>query len=116
MNRRHFLGACASVALAQQPQHFDLLIRGGTVVDPASRVNRRADVGISGGRIAAMEDNLPPARGIDVIDARGLYVTPGLVDLHTHCYYGATGLGTEPDPLAARSGVTTWVDAGSFGC
>jgi dihydroorotase len=116
MNRRHFLGACASVALAQQTQRFDLLIRGGTVIDPVSRVKRRADVGISGGKIAAIEESLPAARGIDVVDAAGLYVTPGLVDLHTHCYYGGTGLGTEPDPIAARSGVTTWVDAGSFGC
>jgi dihydroorotase len=49
-----------------------------------------------------------------VIDARGLYVTPGLVDLHTHCFHGGTGLGVEADPIAARSGVTTWVDAGSF--
>jgi dihydroorotase len=51
-----------------------------------------------------------------VVDASGLLVTPGLVDLHTHCYSGATGLGIEADPIAARSGVTTWVDAGSFGC
>jgi dihydroorotase len=50
-----------------------------------------------------------------VIDARGLYVTPGLVDLHTHCYHSATRLGIEADPIAARSGVSTWVDAGSFG-
>ena len=116
MTRRHLLSACASVAFAQQPQRFDLLIRGGTVLDPAGRVKRRADVGISGGRIAAIEDSLQAARGMDVVDAAGLYVTPGLVDLHTHCYYGGTGLGTEPDPIAARSGVTTWVDAGSFGC
>src|SRR3989337_3061275 len=44
-----------------------------------------------------------------------MYVTPGLIDLHTHCYFGATGLSIEADPIAARSGVTTWVDAGSFG-
>jgi dihydroorotase len=116
MNRRQFLGACGSVAFAQQPQHFDILIRGGTVCDPPGRVKRRADVGISGDKIAAIADDLPADRGRDVVDARGLYVTPGLVDLHTHCYYAATGLGTEADPVAARSGVTTWVDAGSFGC
>jgi dihydroorotase len=51
-----------------------------------------------------------------VIDARDCFVTPGLVDLHTHCYHGATALGIEADPVAATSGVTTWVDAGSFGC
>jgi dihydroorotase len=116
MKRRLFLTACAGAAFAQQPQRFDLLIRGGTVVDPAGGVKRRADVGISGEKIAAIEDSLPADRGAEVVDASGLYVTPGLVDLHTHCYYGATGLGTEADPIAARSGVTTWVDAGSFGC
>jgi dihydroorotase len=115
MNRRHFLGACGSAAFAQQ-QRFDLVIRGGTVLDPAGGVKRRADVGISGDKIAAIEDSLPADRGRDVVDAKGLFVTPGLVDLHTHCYYGGTGLGTDPEPLAARSGVTTWVDAGSFGC
>ena len=50
-----------------------------------------------------------------MVDAKGLYVTPGLVDLHTHCYGGATTTGIFADPIAARSGVTTWVDAGSFG-
>jgi dihydroorotase len=115
MNRRHFIGACGSAAFSQQ-QRFDLVIRGGTVLDPAGGVKRRADVGISGDKIAALEDNLPADRGRDVVDAKGLFVTPGLVDLHTHCYYGGTGLGTDPEPLAARSGVTTWVDAGSFGC
>jgi dihydroorotase len=115
MNRRGFLGAVAGAAFAQQPQRFDLLIRNGTVCDPARDLKRRADVGISGGKIAAIEDNLPADRGADVVDARGLFVTPGLVDLHTHCYWGGTGLGIHADPVAARSGVTTWVDAGSFG-
>lgn len=115
MNRRLFLGACAGAVMAQQPQRYSIVIRGGTVVDPAGNTKRRADVGISGDKVAAIEDSLPANRGAEVIDATGLYVTPGLVDLHTHCYYGGTGLGTEADPIAARSGVTTWVDAGSFG-
>jgi dihydroorotase len=114
MNRRVFLGAVAGAALAQD--RFDLLIRNGTVCDPARNLKRRADVGIRGDRIAAIEDSLPASRGREVIDAAGQYVTPGLVDLHTHCYWGATGLGVSADPIAARSGVTTWVDAGSFGC
>ena len=50
-----------------------------------------------------------------VVDAQGLYVTPGLIDLHTHCYWGATFWGIEADPVAARSGVTTWLDVGSSG-
>ncbi|HYI93726.1 MAG TPA: amidohydrolase/deacetylase family metallohydrolase [Bryobacteraceae bacterium] len=115
MNRRLFLGACGAATLAQQPKRFDLLIRGGTVLDPGGGEKRRADVGISGDKIAAIESSLPADSGRDVVDASGVFVTPGLVDLHTHCYYGGTGLGTEPEPIAARSGVTTWVDAGSFG-
>lgn len=115
MKRRLFLGAVAGAAYGQQPPRFDLLIRNGTVCDPARNWKRRGDVGITGGSIAAIEDSLPADRGGEVIDAAGLYVTPGLVDLHTHCYHSATGLGIEADPIAARSGVTTWVDAGTFG-
>jgi dihydroorotase len=116
MQRRLFLATCGGAALAQSPQRFDLLIRGGTVLDPAGNVKRRADVGISGDKIAAIEDSLPADRGREVVDASGLFVTPGLVDLHTHCFWGGTGLGAQADPIAVRSGVTTWVDAGSFGC
>jgi dihydroorotase len=114
MNRRDFLGTMAGAAFAQQ-QRFDLLIRNGTVLDPASGAKRQADVGISGDKIAAIEASLPAARGVDVVDAKGMFVTPGLVDLHTHCYHSARGIGVEADPIAARSGVTTWVDAGTFG-
>jgi dihydroorotase len=73
------------------------------------------DLAVADGRIAALAENIPPERAAEVIDARGLLVTPGLIDLHTHCYHGGTGLSIEADPIAARSGVTTWVDAGSFG-
>ena len=116
MYRRHFLGSLAAAALAQSPQtrRYDILIANGEVRDPVRGYKARADVGILDGKIAAIEEKIAPERGIDVIDARGLYVTPGLVDLHTHCYYGGTGFGIEADPIAARSGVTTWVDAGTF--
>src|SRR4030095_7325260 len=115
MNRRQFVGAMAGAALGQQPQRYDLVIRGGTVCDPARNFKRRADVGISGEKIAAIADNLPASRSEQVIDATGMFVAPGLIDLHTHCFWGGTGLGVQADPIAARSGVTTWVDAGSFG-
>lgn len=101
--------------MAQQSRAFDIVIRNGTVCDPASGLKKKADVGIAAGKIAAISDSLPAPRGADIVDARGLYVTPGLVDLHTHCYHDATALGVEADGIAARSGVTTWVDAGSFG-
>ncbi|HYO82504.1 MAG TPA: amidohydrolase/deacetylase family metallohydrolase [Bryobacteraceae bacterium] len=116
MDRRLFLGAVAGAAYAHSSEGFDLMIQNGTVCDPARNFKRRADVGIRGDRIAAIEDRLDAKRSREVVDATGLYVTPGLVDLHTHCYWLGTGLGLPADPVAARSGVTTWVDAGSFGC
>ena len=110
------LSAGSAAAFAQTNQRrFDLLIRNGTLLDPSRSVNKRQDLAILDGVIAAIEDSIPPERALEVVDAAGLYVTPGLVDLHTHCYHSATGLGIEADPVAARSGVTTWVDAGSFG-
>ena len=114
LNRRAFLGAAGAAALAQS-RPYDLLIRGGEVRDPGRNFRARADVGILDGRIAAIDPAIPAERGRDVIDARGLYVTPGLIDLHTHCFWGGSAIGVETDPLAARAGVTTWVDAGSFG-
>lgn len=116
VNRRHFIGTLAGAALAQPRRQFDLLIRNGTVCDPIRNFKQRADIGIAGDRVTAIQANLPVSQSAEVVDASGLLVTPGLVDLHTHCYHGATGLGIEADPVAARSGVTTWVDAGSFGC
>jgi dihydroorotase len=116
--RRNFLATlpAGAAALAQTNQRrFDLLIRNGTLLDPARSLNRKQDLAILDGNIAAIEDSIPADRAIEIMDATGLYVTPGLVDLHTHCYHSATGLGIEADPIAARSGVTTWVDAGSFG-
>jgi len=94
---------------------WDLLIRGGDVLDPAQPGGpRRADIAVSGGRIAAVGPDLTgPAA--EAVDARGLLVTPGLIDLHTHVYAGATYWGIDPDPTAWHSGVTTWVDAGSAG-
>ena len=117
MRRRHFLGCLGTAALAQRERErrYDILIQNGEVRDPARGYKARADVAILDGKIAAIEQKIPAERGLDVIDASGLHVVPGLVDLHTHCYFGGTGLGVEADPIAARSGTTTWVDAGSFG-
>jgi dihydroorotase len=94
---------------------YDLLIRGGTVIDPANGREGTYDVAVSGGAIAAVERELPGAEAATVVEAAGHYVTPGLIDLHTHCYWGATYWGIEADPVAARSGVTTWLDVGSAG-
>src|SRR3954449_9212047 len=94
---------------------YDLLIRGGIVIEPVSGQQVASDIAVSSGRIAAIAPDLSVAEAVQVVDASGQYVTPGLVDLHTHCYWGAPYWGIEADPVAARSGVTTWLDAGSAG-
>ena len=94
---------------------FELLIKGGDVLDPGAGLRGTLDVAIDGGRIAAVEADIPAESAARTIDAAGQLVTPGLVDLHTHIYPGATYWGIRPDPVAASTGVTTWVDAGSTG-
>lgn len=94
---------------------FDLLIKGGEVIDPGGGQMGALDVAITGNRIAAVDPNIPAESAARVIDAGGQVVTPGLVDLHTHVYHNVTYWGIEADPVAARSGVTTWLDVGSAG-
>lgn len=98
---------------------YDLLLTGGTVCDPSADGDaagpRTADVAIAGDKIAAVGPSLPRDRAARAIDVRGRLVTPGLIDLHTHVYWGGTSLGVDPDALSASSGVTTHVDAGSSG-
>ncbi len=93
---------------------FDLVIRGGHVIDPAAGIDGPRDLAVAGGRIAAVAERIEPA-GAEVRQARGLYVVPGLIDLHTHVYWGGTALGIDPTRLLTESGTTTAVDAGSAG-
>lgn len=95
-----------------------LLLKGGTVIEPGDGGEVRrfaADVAVSGDRIAAVAPSLPADGARRVVDVPGKLVTPGLIDLHTHVYWGGTSLGVDPDALSAASGVTTHVDAGSSG-
>src|SRR5580765_3513019 len=100
MNRRTFFKAmgtvsasvAAGLSYAQQVQRYDILIKNGEVRDPGRGFKSRSDVAILGGRIAAIETNIPADRALDVIDAKGLTVTPGLIDLHTHCFWGGSGI------------------------
>jgi dihydroorotase len=94
---------------------FDTVITGGEVIDPGSGKVGQFDVAILDGRVAAVEAGLDASEARHRIDAAGKYVTAGLVDLHTHVYWGATYWGIEADPVAARTGVTTWIDVGSAG-
>ncbi|MFI7701211.1 amidohydrolase/deacetylase family metallohydrolase [Nonomuraea sp. NPDC049480] len=94
---------------------YDLLLAGGEVIDVGGGHVGRLDVGVRGGRIAAVAPALPRHAAREVIDAGGKLITPGLVDLHTHVHPGATYWGIDPDSVAWYSGVTTWIDAGSAG-
>ena len=87
MTRRSLLAAVGGTAAWAQglAKRYDIVIRGGEVRDPRRGFKAWADVGILDGKIAAIEELIAPESGRDVIDARGLYVGPGLVDLHTHC-------------------------------
>jgi dihydroorotase len=118
MNRRTFLTTTAagivglartSRARAEQAANYDLVIRGGRVIDPSIRLDTIADVAISSGRIAGVDRNLS-ADATEVLDARGKLVVPGLIDIHTHCGRSADGPG-----LVLQEGVTGWIDAGSQG-
>jgi dihydroorotase len=118
LSRRRFLSAAAASAamfaraprtFAAQRAGYDLIIRGGRVIDPSVRLDAVRDVAIAGGRIAAVEANIVGGAA-DTIDARGKLVVPGLIDIHTHTARAAEGPG-----LVLQDGVTGWIDAGSQG-
>ena len=103
-----------------QPR-YDLVLKGGHVIDAKNRINAVRDVAIANGRIAAVAENIPASDARRTVDARSLYVTPGLIDIHTHVFAATmdreyTGeFAVRPDGFTFRNGVTTVVDAGSSG-
>ena len=113
MNRRQFVGSAAAAFFACVPRAFaatyDLIIKGGRVIDPSMGLDAVRDLAIAGGRIAAVEANIA-ADATETIDARGKIVTPGLIDIHTHA-----GRSKEGPPMCLQDGVTGWVDAGTGG-
>jgi dihydroorotase len=117
MNRRQALKhVLAGAAVAAVPADslfaadYDLLVRGGRVIDPSQKIDRLADVAIRGGRIAAVRPDIPASSAGTVIDARGKLVVPGLIDIHLHARDAAL-----PPSEILSTGVTTMVDAGSKG-
>ena len=94
---------------------FDLLLKGGHVIDPAQEIEEILDVAFAGGKVAALGPGLDPEDAQTVVDTRTFLVVPGLIDLHTHVYWGATAASVEADPLCLNTGTCTFVDAGSAG-
>jgi dihydroorotase len=96
---------------------FDLLLRGGRVIDPASGIDGMKDVAIRSGRIAAVQSDILPASAREVVDVSGKIVLPGLIDTHAHVYQYVSGrFGMNPDMVGVQSGVTTLVDQGGPSC
>src|SRR5262245_17876683 len=114
MNRRQFVYAAASAAMFARVSNvsaatYDVIIKGGRVIDPSLRINGVRDVAITGGRIAAVEASIA-GDATRTIDARGKLVVPGLLDIHTHA-----GRDNESAKVCLEDGVTGWIDAGSQG-
>ena len=120
-----FAGVCVvvfSIPCEMKAQQYDLLIKNGHVIDPKNHVNAKRDVAVADGKIAKVADDIPAAQSKKTIDAAGLYVVPGLIDIHTHVFVGtkpdkfADGIySVSPDDFTFKSGVTTVVDAGTSG-
>jgi dihydroorotase len=120
------VGACVVLGtfgrLSAQQEKYDLLLKGGHVIDPKNGISAVRDVAIAGGKVAAVASRINAAEALKVVDASGLYVTPGLIDIHVHVYAGtgerssyAGDNSVYPDGFSFRSGVTTVVDAGCAG-
>ncbi|HVQ28594.1 MAG TPA: amidohydrolase/deacetylase family metallohydrolase, partial [Vicinamibacteria bacterium] len=112
----------AGFGRAADTQKYDVLLRGGHVIDPKNGTSAIRDLAIAQGRVAEIAPRIDPTLAFKVIDVAGLYVTPGLVDIHTHVYTGTGEKGSYagdnsvyPDGFALRVGVTTVVDAGGAG-
>jgi len=103
-------------------QQYDLLIRNGRIIDPKNNIDSKMDLAVKDGKIAKVANSIPAVQAVKVIDATGLIVVPGLIDIHTHVFVGskpetfADGfLSVSPDDFTLKAGVTTVVDAGTSG-
>jgi dihydroorotase len=94
---------------------FDLVLAGGTLIDPAQGTRAVTNVAFAGGEVAAVDTRIARADAAETVDCAGLIVAPGMIDLHVHVFCGVSHYGIEPDPHCVAKGVTTAVDAGSAG-
>jgi dihydroorotase len=125
VSRRHFLSLTGSAAIAAASgganaamgpnDKFDLVIKGGDVLDPSQSLRGKRDIGIRWGVIEAVENDIPAARAAKTIDASGKLVTPGLIDLHSHIYPYGSAIGIPADELVQAQATTTVVSAGDAG-
>ena len=94
---------------------YDLVLKGGTLLDPAQGIHAQRDVAFQDGKVAAVAERIDPALATNLVDVSGKLVTPGLIDLHGHFYHGGNGSSVHADQNCLAAGVTTGVDAGSAG-
>src|SRR5439155_10090206 len=107
--------AAAAPAAGQAAASYDLLIRGGRVIDASQNLSGEHDVAIANGKIAAVQANIPASRAREVFDARGKLVTPGLINVHAHLYKYGNTVTVDQEPVGFPAGVTKAIDAGSAG-
>jgi len=116
-------GILLSISTILQAQNYELLLKGGHIIDPKNKVNEKMDIAINQGKIALIAKDISSSFAKKVIDVKGLYVTPGLIDIHVHVFAGTNKEqhymdgpnSLPPDGFTLRAGVTTVVDAGSSG-
>src|SRR6266567_3295592 len=104
--------ACLIAAGLLSAQTYDLLLKGGHLIDPANSIDRVMDVAVSGDKIARVAESIPAGQAKTPVDVTGLYVTPGLVDIHTHVYAKGRASTLFPDDTSLLAGTTTVVEAG----
>src|SRR5260370_35653259 len=113
MRRSAYLTILALFMTAASAQQYDIVLHRGRVIDPGNGVDAQLDIGLTDGRIAAVQAAIPKAQARKIIDVSGLYVIPGLVDMHAHVLGYAGSL--SPDDTALPAGTTTIVAAGGSG-